>query len=230
MSTPTQTARPSATTGPAETKREGADAAQTGLQRAEMQRAVARRQEAVEQQQQHEDQKQPQQKKLTPDDLRKQLFEREERINRRIVAIQDEALGVADDAREAIFRNPVVSVGGALVAGLAAGLLVGRPKRSTWYDPALAHAPKRYRKRLKAWAMAAEAEARRAARRGENAFEAVRMFAAGHEPPLAPMSEAPKKQKEGIIQGILLSAVTTALSTAAKAFVDDVMKGRTKAG
>ncbi|HYE58731.1 MAG TPA: hypothetical protein VD948_09505 [Rhodothermales bacterium] len=213
---------------PTETQHDGTDAAQTGLQRAEMDRAVARRQEAVEQQQKREEKQQPPQKKLTPDELRKQLFEREERINRRLEALQNEAAGAADDAREAIFRNPVVSVSGALAAGLALGLLVGKPKRATWYDPALAYAPKKYRKRLEAWARAAEAEARRAVRKGENAVEAVRIFAAGHEPPLAPMSEAPKKQKEGIIQGILLSAFTTALSTAAKGFVDDIMKGRAK--
>jgi len=212
-----------------EPPKEGTPSAQVGLQRAEMDRAVERRQKAAEHVEKRDEQKQPAQKKLTPDDLRKQLFEREERIQRRIEAIQQETFGVADDARNAVFRNPRVSLGGALAAGLVVGLMVGRPVRPTWYAPALTHAPKRYRKQLEAWAQGAEREARKAARKGENALDAVRMFAAGHEPPLAPMSDAPKKQKEGIIQGLLISAVTTVLSSAAKGFVDDIMKGRAKA-
>ncbi len=207
----------------------GADAAQQGLQRAEMQQAVERRRQSVEQQQQQQEGKAPEQKKLTPESLRLQLFEREERIQRRIEAIQNEALGVADDAREAVFHNPRLSLGGALAAGLAVGLMVGRPARPLWYANALKRAPKRYRGQLESWAKAAEREARKAARKGENAVHAVQMFAAGQEPPLAPMSDAPRKEKEGLIKGILLSAVTTALSSVAKRFVDDIMKGRAEA-
>lgn len=71
----------------------------------------------------------PVKKALTKDDVEQELQLKENQIEQRITALQEEVASVAPTLRDAIFNHPVVSVGGALLAGLVVGLIFGGKKR-----------------------------------------------------------------------------------------------------
>ncbi len=147
-------------------------------------------------------------------------------IQTRIGAIEGEVVGVGKDARDAIFHNPIVSIGGSLVAGLLVGLIVGTPRDKTRFDGAISHLPKSMRGSARSWAQAAEREVRRAGKKGEDVGEALRDFLTLNHPPVASEARVQEKQKNGIITGALLSILTTALTAAAKTAVENVVKGK----
>ncbi len=146
-------------------------------------------------------------------------------IQTRVSALEGEAVGAALDTRDAVFRNPAVSVGGSLVVGLLVGLLVGKPTPKTRFDSAIAHLPKSMRGSAEGWAQAAEREVRRATRKGEDAGDALRGFFNLNHPPVASEARVQEKQRKGIITGALLSILTTALTAAAKTAVENMVKG-----
>ena len=158
--------------------------------------------------------------------VRERLDAKTASIQSRIGAIEGEVVGLGTDARDAVFRNPAVSVAGALVGGLVVGLLVGKPTPKTRFDGAIAHLPRSMRSSAQAWAEAAEREVRRAGKRGEDAGDALRSFFTLNHPPVASEARVQEKQKKGIITGALLSILTTALTAAAKSAVDNVVSGR----
>ena len=68
-------------------------------------------------------------KKRTKEDVEKELQLKENQIEQRITALQEEVASVAPTIRDALFKHPLVSVGGALLAGLVVGLVFGGKKR-----------------------------------------------------------------------------------------------------
>lgn len=195
-------------------------------QKAEMERAVAQRQQSKELAKKQDERAAPPTEKLTPDDLRKQLAEREVRMNRRVDAIKSEVLTTGDDVQRAVFGHPLVSVGGSLLAGLAIGLLVGKRKRAPeGLEKALQYLPGEQRKLAEAYAKAVEQAARRAVKRGEDAGDAVRAFLGSHAPPVI-VSEGGKTMADGnVFKQSLDTALKTALGFLVKAAIDQVMIG-----
>ena len=68
-------------------------------------------------------------KKLTKEAVEKELQLKENQIEQRISVLQQEVASVAPTIRDALFNHPLVSVGGALLAGLVVGLIAGGKKR-----------------------------------------------------------------------------------------------------
>lgn len=62
--------------------------------------------------------------------VEQELLSRESQIKQGFSALQDEVTSVAPSIREAIFGHPLVSLGGALLAGVAVGLLFGGKKKT----------------------------------------------------------------------------------------------------
>ena len=72
-------------------------------------------------------------KKRTRADLELALNEKKDQIEQRLASLQEEVTTVGPSIRKAVFEHPLVSVGGALLAGLVVGLIAGgkkRPKRN----------------------------------------------------------------------------------------------------
>ena len=68
-------------------------------------------------------------KKLTKDGVEKELQLKEDQIEQRLLALQEEVATVGPTIRKALLNHPLVSVGGALLAGLVVGLIFGGKKR-----------------------------------------------------------------------------------------------------
>ena len=68
-------------------------------------------------------------KKLTKEAVEKELQLKENQIEQRISVLQQEVASVAPTIRDALFNHPLVSIGGALLAGLVVGLIGGAKKR-----------------------------------------------------------------------------------------------------
>ena len=69
-------------------------------------------------------------KKLTKEEVERALNTKKDQIEQRLALLQDEVSSVGPSIRDAVFNHPLVSVGGALLAGLVVGLLFGGKKRS----------------------------------------------------------------------------------------------------
>ena len=69
-------------------------------------------------------------KKRTKEDLARELDKKREQIEQRLASLQEEVTSVGPSIRKAVFKHPLVGVGGALLAGLVVGLLVGGKRRS----------------------------------------------------------------------------------------------------
>lgn len=62
-------------------------------------------------------------------DVERELNQKKDQIEQRLAALQEEVTTVGPSIRDAVFKHPLVSVGGALLAGLVVGLLAGGKKR-----------------------------------------------------------------------------------------------------
>lgn len=79
-------------------------------------------------------------KKRTKDDVAKELQLKESQIGQRLSVLQEEVATVAPTLRDAIFKHPLVSIGGALFAGLVVGLIFGgKKRRGDVFDTDAAH-------------------------------------------------------------------------------------------
>lgn len=67
--------------------------------------------------------------KRTKEDVERALNVKKDQIEQRLAALQEEVSTVGPSIQDAIFNHPLVSVGGALLAGLVVGLLFGGKKR-----------------------------------------------------------------------------------------------------
>lgn len=62
-------------------------------------------------------------------DVERELDLKKDQIEQRLAALQEEVTTVGPSIRDAVFKHPLVSVGGALLAGLVVGLLAGGKRR-----------------------------------------------------------------------------------------------------
>ena len=114
-------------------------------------------------------------KRRTKEDVERALNLKKDQIEQRLAALQDEVSSVGPSIRDAVFGHPLVSVGGALLAGLVVGLLFGGKKRQKDAFGADAN----HRALVDHYVGAIVEEARHRMADGQDAEEAVR--AALHE-------------------------------------------------
>jgi len=161
-------------------------------------------------------------KKPTTDELRQELDAQTVRIQQQVAAIKHEIAQVPDDAKKAvqkaIFQNPWVAVGGSLALGLFVGLVVGKRRvPPTTLSKTLAYVPSAQRHLAERYMDDLQRAARRAARRGENAADAVAAFVANHAPPVIVVEESATQDQPGLggaIGGILITLLSTVGKTA----------------
>ena len=114
-------------------------------------------------------------KKRTKEDVERALNVKKDQIEQRLATLQEEVSTVGPSIRDAVFSHPLVSVGGALLAGLVVGLLFGGKKRPKHAFGAGAD----HRALVDHYVGAIVEEARHRMADGQDAAEAVR--AALHE-------------------------------------------------
>lgn len=147
-------------------------------------------------------------RRLTKEEVAQQLDKRSASINLRLDALQGEVATAGEAVREAVFRNPLLSVGGMLVAGLVVGLIVGKRRDRLGETHAAL---------LERYLDVVGEEVRRAVRRGRDADEAVREALQGRAPVI--VYEAPERS-EGFIKQSLDLVLKTAMGFAVKAALD----------
>ena len=103
-------------------------------------------------------------------DVERELKQKKDQIEQRLEALQEEVSTVGPSLRDAVFKHPLVSVGGALLAGLLVGLIAGGKKR-----PKDAYGAKaNHRALVDHYVGAIVEEARHRMADGQDADEAVR--------------------------------------------------------
>ena len=103
-------------------------------------------------------------------DVERELKQKKDQIEQRLEALQEEVSTVGPSIRDAVFKHPLVSVGGALLAGLLVGLMAGGKKR-----PKDAYGAKaNHRALVDHYVGAIVEEARHRMAEGQDADEAVR--------------------------------------------------------
>lgn len=156
--------------------------------------------------------------KPSADELRAALNARTTQISRRVEAIQDEVSRVPAEVGEAIVRNPLVSVGVSLGAGLAVGLLIGGFGRKKSRIPAAHQAL------VDDYLDALADEARNLIRRGEDAGRAIRRALGKHTPIVITMGGRDEMETpSGFMRTAVDMALKTALGYAAKVAIDKAM-------
>lgn len=156
--------------------------------------------------------------KPSADELRAALKARTSQISRRVEAIQGEVARVPGEVGEAIVRNPLVSVGVSLGAGLAVGLLLGGFGRKKSKLPAAHHAL------VEDYLDALADEARSLIRRGEDAGKAIRRALGKHTPIVITMGpQQEMSNPAGFFRTAVDMALKTALGFAAKVAIDKAL-------
>lgn len=149
--------------------------------------------------------------KVTLDELRQELEQKESQMRLRISALQDEVMTMGPAVQKAVVQHPLVSVGGALVAGLAVGLLFGgssKPKGASARRQAL----------VEQYIDAIAEETRYAARRGKDAGDAISKALRSHTPLV--VYEPQAVPSHGFLRQTFELLLTTALGYAVKMGVD----------
>ncbi len=150
-------------------------------------------------------------------ELRAALDARTEQINRRVEAIQTEVQRVPEEVRHALVRNPVVSLGGSLVAGLAVGLLIGGIGKKKRAIPA-AHATL-----VAEYLDALADDARQAIKKGEDVGRAIRRTIGKYTPLVVVTEPDSHHGAEGVFKTALDMAFKTALGFGVKILIDKVI-------
>ena len=129
-------------------------------------------------------------KKRTKEEVERELNLKRDQIGQRLAALQEEVATVAPSIRDAVFNHPLVSLGGALLAGLAVGLIFGGKKRpKDAFGAGAGH-----RALVDYYVEAVAEEARHRVADGQDAGEAVRAALQERVPLIVyETPEAPKK-------------------------------------
>ncbi len=135
-------------------------------------------------------------KTLTKEAVEKELQLKENQIEQRISTLQQEVASVAPTIRDALFNHPLVSVGGALLAGLVVGLIGGGKKRRNTAS-GVSH-----RTLVDHYVDAVAEEARHRVVNGQDVDEAV-YAALKDRVPLIVYETPQTKEKQGLINSVV---------------------------
>ncbi|MFQ5570160.1 MAG: hypothetical protein ACE5G0_10835 [Rhodothermales bacterium] len=138
-------------------------------------------------------------KTLTKEEVEQQLQSKAGQIEQRLAALQEEVVTVGPSIKKAVFGHPLVSLGGALLAGLAVGLLFGGKKKRPKKAFGAGHSHKAL---VDHYVEAIMEEARHRVAGGEDVSQAVRE-ALDERVPLI-VYEVPEAQhRQGILRQVL---------------------------
>lgn len=142
---------------------------------------------------------------LTHDELEERLRQKRLNIQARVDALQDEVLTTGDSLKQAVVRSPFALVGGAVVAGLLVGLLVGgRSRRKRRMKATSAHEAL-----VRGYVEAVVKEVRTAVAAGDDLEKAVRS-ALGDRVPLIVVASGREESSSGK-PGFMRSAFSSML-------------------
>lgn len=136
-----------------------------------------------------------------------------EKMNQRFDSLQGELTSTQDTARDALAKNPLLSIGGAVVAGLAVGWLFGGSRRR--------RLKKRHRQLTGAYLDAVRDEVRAAIGEGEDVESAVRGVLKERVPLV--VYENRSKGGSGFVQEMLEMVARTAVSLLARDVIENVI-------
>lgn len=160
-------------------------------------------------------------KVLDKEQVLAQLEAKSEEISRRLDAIQSEVATTGQALRDAIFSNPLVSVGGSITAGLLVGLLFGGSKKERGGRKKKG-AEQRVKILVDEYVNAVAEEVRKTSRKGVSTEDAVRHALRDRVPVI--FYEAPREEqgKQGVLSEAFELAYKTALGFAVKVGIDFV--------
>lgn len=140
-------------------------------------------------------------KKRTREDIERELNLKRDRIEQRLSTLQQEVTSVGPSIRDAVLRHPLVGVGGALLAGLVVGLLVGGKKKRDDYGAGADH-----RALVDRYVEGIAEEARQRIAEGQDPDEAVQAAMKARVPLIVyEVPESPAKQGLfGLVAGLAL--------------------------
>ncbi len=153
-------------------------------------------------------------KLLSKEEVELQLRAKSDEISRRIDAIQDEITNTGEQVRQAIFENPLVTVGASVGAGLLVGLIFGGSGSKNKPDTA-----KRYRSLIDEYIEAIADETKKGAKKGKDAGEAVKGALKDRVPLIVYQGASPKEER-GFFADALDLVFKTALGFGVKMAID----------
>ncbi len=154
------------------------------------------------------------------EDVERQLREAAGQVEARVAALQEEVATIGPALRKALFEHPLFSVGGALLAGLAVGLLFGGRKRPA--DPFGGQAS--HRALVEGYLDAVMAEARHRLAQGAEAGEAVREALADRVPLIVYEPGEAAGRSGSLLRQVLDVTLKTALGFGIKVGFDFLTK------
>lgn len=155
----------------------------------------------------------------TKADVKAEMRTRSESMGRRMDALEDEVTGAGQSLMQALKRRPLVSLGGALLAGVAVGLLLGGSKSRR------ARLKSAHASLVEDYVDALGKDVRRAVASGEEAGWAVRNALQDHVP-LVIYQQGAEENSEGMLRSTFDLVAKTALSLFVRDFIDDYVMRR----
>ena len=137
-----------------------------------------------------------------------------EKMNQRFDSLQGELTSTQDAARDALAHNPLLSIGGALAAGLVVGWLFGGSRRR--------RLKKRHRQLTGAYLDAVRDEVREAIGEGEDVESAVRGVLK-ERVPLVVYENRSSGGSNGFVKEMLEMVARTAVSLLARDVIENVI-------
>jgi hypothetical protein len=155
------------------------------------------------------------QKELTRDQIEAQLRGKTDQIGRRVDALQSEVSTVGQALREGLLKNPLIALGGVVLAGLLVGLLVGgrrkAPRAPKSRDP--------HRRLVDEYIESISEDATRRMEKGKASGEAVRA-ALRDRVPLIVYAPGGREEESGLVRKAVGMAASTAAGLALKVASD----------
>jgi len=138
-----------------------------------------------------------------------------EAMNDRFDSLQGEISSTQDLVRDTLAKNPMLSVGGAVVAGLAVGWLFGGSKRR--------RTQQRHRRLTSAYIDAVRDEVREAIGKGEDVEEAVQGVLKERVPLVVYDDRAGSGQSAGFMREVVEMIARTAITLLARDVIENVI-------
>lgn len=156
----------------------------------------------------------------TKADVKAEMHTRSESMGRRIDALEDEVTTAGLSLMQALKKRPLVSLGGAVLAGVALGLLLGGSKRRR------ARLESAHASLIKDYIDALSQDVRRAVDSGEEAGWAVRSALRDHVPLVVYRSDSSAEDSRGMLRSGFDLVAKTAFSLFVRDVIDDYVLRR----
>ncbi len=153
---------------------------------------------------------------ISKEEIEAQLRGKAEEISMRMDALQTEVTTIGEAVVEALKKNPVVSVFGAVAAGVVVGLVFGGGKKS---EPSRPKLVERHRELIDRYVDAVVEEARETAAAGKDLGASIRRVLQERSPLIVVGGRA-EESEESFIKNLIRMAVSAAVGMAVRTGVD----------